>query len=1314
MVKQRCAKGSRRFPRTRSSRRLRQKYHRAWIELLEPRLALSAPQFLLLPDSLTLLSGTSLNVALSGTDAGNQPGGIPAFYDFQLVGVSNVNLTNPHVQNPQLIAEVLDPLSNRSMKITVKDPQDQIDGSMTIQLFEQLAPKTTQRIIDLANGTGNPPTGPTGGGPFYDGLTFHRVIKDFMIQGGDPAGDGSGGSGVKFDDEFNSQLQFTSSGILALAKPADDAQNAIPDTNDSQFFITAEPTRWLDFTYTIFGFLTRGNDILQKIESVPTGAGNKPVHDVVMQWADIFVDGEDRTLRLFVPDGTTGTADVTVSISGDPHWDGTGDPPAPVLHTFHVTVAADTNNNSPFLGPIPTIVTTANAVKSGIQIPATDVEGDAIYYDGGVVPANTNLAFTVDHNSGLATLTAGNNWAGVGSVMVGVQTPSGQSWDTQAVPVYVNPAKPTVTLLASSDTGPSTLDGITNPNLTQDHTLGFSISGLTNGAQAVLYADGTEIARGTASSSFLVLRSATTFTWTEGSHSITAKQTLLNQAVDVGNTHTTVDLASDPSDPLGITVDTATPQITSTAVETAQRGHPYAYHVESNEDPNVQYELTRSPGGMQIDLRTGQIVWTPAASETAEVPVIVRITDLAGNTADQSFQITVQNVNNPPVATPQESRVVSDTPKAIRLTGDDGNSGVVQALTYAIASQPGHGTLSPLNPAEGDVTYTPTAGYAGDDSFTFTVTDDDTAGPPGPLTSAPAAVLIQVVPVNHSPTANPQSATTDENAAITITLSGDDGDPNLQQTLSFLIVDRPSHGTVSVLSANAGTVRYTPQAGYNGPDSFTFRTMDDDTAEPPFMTSGPATVSITVNRVNSPPTATPQNLTLDQNTSQAIVLTGNGNDPEVTQVLTFAIPSGPSHGTLGGFDPATGAVTYTPAADYSGADSFTFTVTDDAQAGDPANLTSQTVLVALNVHAVNAPPTATPQSVTTAENSSLALAFAGDDGDPEVQQTLRFNLVQGPSHGTLSGFDPATGHVTYVPSPYYNGSDSFTFTVTDDGMAGNPPNLTSPPATASIEVTPVDYAPQFAPVSRVSAVPGQTVQTSVKAVDLDNPGGALVYSLDPGAPQGATINSQTGVLTFNVPQQFPPGTVRVTVRATKATDPSLSATQTVDFSVVNLSLFLSPGALLAARTEIAPSLVTPPALSDLPAAAPASPILGLQLGFGPSDLLSSQAFFSDPFGPPPNGSGVLQPPTPPTKAGQEGSQGQKKAAEGDASGKNPSQQGTGDSSENDEKKDKARQQRQTGVASPELNDAAIQEYMEGEDGRELAAADADLLAATAQ
>lgn len=156
-------------------------------------------------------------------------------------------------------------------------------GTFKIQLFPDKAPKTVENFVGLAKGTKewtDPKSGKKEKKPFYDGLTFHRLIPGFMIQGGDPKGDGSGGPGFKFDDEFSPDLKHTKPGFLSMA-------NAGPGTNGSQFFVTVAATPWLDGKHTIFGEVTEGMDVVTKISKLKTGPMDRPVEAVTIKTVKI-------------------------------------------------------------------------------------------------------------------------------------------------------------------------------------------------------------------------------------------------------------------------------------------------------------------------------------------------------------------------------------------------------------------------------------------------------------------------------------------------------------------------------------------------------------------------------------------------------------------------------------------------------------------------------------------------------------------------------------------------------------------------------------------------------------------------------------------------------------------------------------------------------------------------------------------------------------------------------------------------------------------------------------------------------------------
>jgi len=157
-------------------------------------------------------------------------------------------------------------------------------GDITIELFPKSAPKTVANFIGLSKGTldwTDPKSGQkVSGKSLYNGTIFHRVIKDFMIQGGDPLGTGTGGPGYKFEDEFDNSLNFSEPYMLAMA-------NSGPTTNGSQFFITVIPTTWLNNKHTIFGKVTKGQEIVDAIISAPTSAGDKPITDIKIIGIDI-------------------------------------------------------------------------------------------------------------------------------------------------------------------------------------------------------------------------------------------------------------------------------------------------------------------------------------------------------------------------------------------------------------------------------------------------------------------------------------------------------------------------------------------------------------------------------------------------------------------------------------------------------------------------------------------------------------------------------------------------------------------------------------------------------------------------------------------------------------------------------------------------------------------------------------------------------------------------------------------------------------------------------------------------------------------
>jgi peptidyl-prolyl cis-trans isomerase A (cyclophilin A) len=156
-------------------------------------------------------------------------------------------------------------------------------GNIEVRLFPNHAPKTVRNFVELAEGGRewiNPATREKSTDKLYDGTIFHRVIPNFMIQGGDPLGSGRGGPGYQFADEPHPELTFDRPYLLAMA-------NAGPNTNGSQFFITVAPTTWLNFKHTIFGEVTSGQEVVDAIATTPTGPMDRPKTDVVVEHVTI-------------------------------------------------------------------------------------------------------------------------------------------------------------------------------------------------------------------------------------------------------------------------------------------------------------------------------------------------------------------------------------------------------------------------------------------------------------------------------------------------------------------------------------------------------------------------------------------------------------------------------------------------------------------------------------------------------------------------------------------------------------------------------------------------------------------------------------------------------------------------------------------------------------------------------------------------------------------------------------------------------------------------------------------------------------------
>ena len=416
------------------------------------------------------------------------------------------------------------------------------------------------------------------------------------------------------------------------------------------------------------------------------------------------------------------------------------------------------------------------------------------------------------------------------------------------------------------------------------------------------------------------------------------------------------------------------------------------------------------------------VTYTPTAHLNGADSFQFTAGDGAATSAPATISITVTEVNDPPDAVNDTTTVAEDSNVLVNVRSNDTkgpSNESSQTLTVASAGTPAHGTATIEN---GSIRYRPAANYSGPDSFGYQVCDDGTTnGAAAPLCDS-ATVSVTVTAVNDPPVAVDDTASTSIGREITIDVLANDakGPPDeAGQTLTIGTLGSPSHGTAAVQS---GKVRYTPAAGYLGPDSFTYEACDGGG----LCDTGRVTISVDV---NSPPVANDVVATALEDVETTIDLAAT--DPE-GGTLTFAVVSPPAHGTVVGL--AGRALRYRPAPNYHGADSLTF------RAGD-GSLQSNVATASLTVHEVNDTPVAAADAIRSASDGPVVVNVLGNDSPgpaDELAQGLRLAGVSAPQHGSaaLTG----DGRILYVPSPTYNGGDAFTYTVCDDGRTGGLPD----------------------------------------------------------------------------------------------------------------------------------------------------------------------------------------------------------------------------------------------------------------------------------
>lgn len=483
--------------------------------------------------------------------------------------------------------------------------------------------------------------------------------------------------------------------------------------------------------------------------------------------------------------------------------------------------------------------------------------------------------------------------------------------------------------------------------------------------------------------------------------------------------------------------------------------------VQSNDPGNCGAVVTYNPTATDNCPGSSVVSNPPSGTffDLGTTTVEAVATDAAGNADTCFFDVTINDDEDPVITCPADT--------AIQLALDQTDK-VVEFSVTANDNCPGAAVVS--TPASGSV-------------FSLGETTVNSVATDAAGNTANCSFKVTLIPPNYPPTAYDTSITTQEDVAVDAQLQASDPETD---AMTYEIVAGPYNGTLTAFDANTGAFTYLGNLNYNGNDSLTFKAKDLTNQ------SNVATVRITVTPVADAPIPRDTSVTTAEDTP----VDGNVYADNIDGgPLTFAVTSGPSHGTVTAFDESTGAFTYDPDQDYFGDDQFTFS----ADNGVPVKGVDGTV--SITITPVNDAPVARDTSVTTDEDVALNANVYGYDID---DATITFEIVTSPAHGTITAFDGNTGAFTYESDLNYNGSDSFTFKAYDG-------ELYSDPATVSITIDPVNDLP-VARDSSIVVVQNEDGEGRCQAYDVE--GDPLYFSIIGGVDHGTISNFDNAAGTF--------------------------------------------------------------------------------------------------------------------------------------------------------------------------------------------------------
>ncbi len=534
------------------------------------------------------------------------------------------------------------------------------------------------------------------------------------------------------------------------------------------------------------------------------------------------------------------------------------------------------------------------------------------------------------------------------------------------------------------------------------------------------------------------------------------------------------------------------------------------------DDPDgdtLTYNVVTGPSNGRLSGTAPKLTYTPETDFFGTDSFTFTINDGKADSVPTTVIIVVTPVNDTPKAHDTSVTTQEDTNVSITLTGCDPDD---DALVYSIVKMPTNGKLSGTGP---NLSYMPNENFNGTDSFTFKVND-------GTIDSEEATVKIKLLAVNDPPTASyagtifrqsPPEAkdddvVTEEDSAVSIKLEGHDAN---EDELTYTVVEVPSHGK---LSGTVPNLKYTPNRNFSGTDSFTFK-VSDKAAE-----SAVATISIKVKAVNDAPIAKDDQVSTREDVPISVIdVLTNDTDQDGDSLSIDSFTQGKNGSVAVNTD---STLSYTPKPNFNGSDSFTYTVCDGKGGSSKAT-------VNVKVKAVNDKPSVDDIDVITQEDKEVAIKLTGKDADGDV---LSYSVVKGPSHGSLSGTAP---RLKYTPKANFNGSDSFSFKVSDNSGG-------SVTAKVSITVKPSNDPP-MAYSDSITTLEDEAVSITLAGGDDD--GDIITYRVVSG-PSHGSLKGRAPRLIYSPNPNFN-GSDRLTFKTSDRRAESDTATVSITVNAVN-------------------------------------------------------------------------------------------------------------------------------------------------------------------